>query len=301
MSRTKWTIESVREVYRSYGCELLDTEYKTKKTKYTFKCACGNEHTNTFDDFYNGKRQCKECRYNQASRSSRRIKKDNIIESLNVVGGTLKSYEYRETTSSGLRIFVTYTCTENHLNVVMYDSLRKGVGCRQCSIESNRESLRKPIDEVKKELESYNLRLISKTYVNINTPIEYLCTCGDTHKGTLGSIRKGIRGGCQRLWGESNPRWNPNLTQEEREHLRNYPEYHEWVQKVFSRDDYTCRKCSERGGTLNAHHILSYKDYEELRVNVDNGITLCLSCHQQFHKRYGYTRFTKEDLEEFIK
>lgn len=61
--------------------------------------------------------------------------------------------------------------------------------------------------------------------------------------------------------------------------------YSEWRKEVFSRDNYTCRKCGKHGGTLNAHHIKPYAKYESLRTDLDNGITLCVECHKKEHKK----------------
>jgi hypothetical protein len=63
-----------------------------------------------------------------------------------------------------------------------------------------------------------------------------------------------------------------------------------WRTKVFERDNYTCVMCKETSGnghrvTLNAHHIKSWKDFPELRDNIDNGITLCKSCHYKIHSK----------------
>lgn len=54
-----------------------------------------------------------------------------------------------------------------------------------------------------------------------------------------------------------------------------------WRKAVFERDDYTCRGCGMRGGRLQAHHILGYKQFPLLRFEVDNGLTLCELCHKK--------------------
>lgn len=61
------------------------------------------------------------------------------------------------------------------------------------------------------------------------------------------------------------------------------PEYKEWRKAVYERDDYTCQKCGKKGGNLNAHHIKAYAEYPDLRIELDNGITLCEECHKKEH------------------
>lgn len=52
-----------------------------------------------------------------------------------------------------------------------------------------------------------------------------------------------------------------------------------WRKAVFERDNYTCRRCGDRGGYLEAHHIKGWAHYPELRFVVDNGLTVCVPCH----------------------
>lgn len=65
---------------------------------------------------------------------------------------------------------------------------------------------------------------------------------------------------------------------------RNTPEYEKWRRSVFERDEYTCQKCGVVGGDLNAHHIKKFKDYPENRYEIENGKTLCVSCHKKEHR-----------------
>lgn len=101
--------------------------------------------------------------------------------------------------------------------------------------------------------------------------------------------------------GTKNPWWNPNLTTEERTIKRNFIEYREWRLAVYRRDRYTCQICNDRvAAGLCAHHIMSYKDNEELRLDIDNGITLCKACHHEFHNKYGCGENNKVQFEQFI-
>ena len=63
----------------------------------------------------------------------------------------------------------------------------------------------------------------------------------------------------------------------------------EWRNAVYKRDDYTCQDCQIKGKRLNAHHIKGFKDYPELRFDLDNGITLCVDCHKKTDN-YGWAK-----------
>jgi 5-methylcytosine-specific restriction endonuclease McrA len=59
-------------------------------------------------------------------------------------------------------------------------------------------------------------------------------------------------------------------------------DYKEWKKAVFERDKYICQDCLT-ANNLVAHHIITWKDNPELRFEVDNGRTLCNSCHGYLH------------------
>lgn len=74
-----------------------------------------------------------------------------------------------------------------------------------------------------------------------------------------------------------------------------------WSMSVRKRDGYKCRRksCGSRY-KLHAHHILNQADNPDLRFEVWNGITLCQSCHNLFHKIYGKVENNEEQIKEFI-
>lgn len=78
-------------------------------------------------------------------------------------------------------------------------------------------------------------------------------------------------------------------------------EYKQWVRAVFEKDDYTCQKCKIRGERLNAHHIFNFRDYFFKGLKKENGITLCETCHRNFHKRYGNRNNTEKQIKEFLR
>jgi len=66
--------------------------------------------------------------------------------------------------------------------------------------------------------------------------------------------------------------------------------YDEWRLAVFERDNFTCTSCGKIGGRLHAHHIRSYDEYPELRLDVNNGSTKCQSCHMKLQPKHKKRR-----------
>lgn len=56
--------------------------------------------------------------------------------------------------------------------------------------------------------------------------------------------------------------------------------YMDWRLRVYKRDGFVCRMNNvECKGRLEAHHILAWRDFPELRYQLNNGITLCHHHH----------------------
>lgn len=94
-----------------------------------------------------------------------------------------------------------------------------------------------------------------------------------------GKIRKKMSERQKGRFGELANHWKGGLTPEQTK-IRNSDEYLKWRIAVFERDGYTCVVCRKVGVYLEAHHIKEFSKYPELRLDINNGITLCKDCHK---------------------
>jgi len=59
--------------------------------------------------------------------------------------------------------------------------------------------------------------------------------------------------------------------------------YRDWRRSVFLRDEFTCQECGVRNVWIEAHHIKGFSEFPKLRFEIENGVTLCKSCHNKQH------------------
>lgn len=79
--------------------------------------------------------------------------------------------------------------------------------------------------------------------------------------------------------GEKHHRWINDRSKLKRDSThgerRNHA-YKFWRTQVWLRDSFKCKIANQDcSGKIEAHHILSWRDYPELRYQINNGITLC--------------------------
>ncbi len=94
---------------------------------------------------------------------------------------------------------------------------------------------------------------------------------------------------CKKCWGlsvrgENNPQWikDRGLLQRygDDNKDRRSSAYNNWRKQVWLRDNFACKIANpDCAGRLEAHHILGYTEYPELRYKINNGITLCHAHH----------------------
>ena len=186
----------------------------------------------------------------------------------------------------------------------LYDS--KTPSCKSCSRPSRRPSSWRNIKGKRfgrlMVLEEYPKR-------NISQSSKWLCKCdcGRTKIIDGTSLRSGMSRSCgclqkEMLSGENSRFWKGGVS-EENLRIRSSYRYLKWAAEVKTRDFHTCQCCGhktqEKWG-LHSHHILSFMDNPSVRFDIDNGITLCGQCHDEFHEMCGNGKNTKEQLVGFI-
>lgn len=138
-----------------------------------------------------------------------------------------------------------------------------------------------------------------------------LCECGNETEVEASALSSGATQSCgclQReissermsgMTGEKNPMWDATKSDEDRYSRHSEAAHQAWREEVLERDGYMCRCCGS-DGPLHAHHIRPYTENKSLRVDVENGITLCDRCHMEFHASYGAFGVTEIELAEFM-
>lgn len=80
--------------------------------------------------------------------------------------------------------------------------------------------------------------------------------------------------------GESHWRWYKDRTKLKKQEDRRSSAVDEWRKNIYKRDEYKCKFSNKDcKGRIEAHHILNWEDFPELRYNLDNGITVCHHHH----------------------
>lgn len=101
------------------------------------------------------------------------------------------------------------------------------------------------------------------------------------HEGQFKKGQPPFNKGLAHLRKEKHPNWvsdRTKLVKDEKKHLDG--RYREWMFAVKERDNWKCKiNNSDCRGRLESHHILNWKEYPELRYDLNNGITLCHAHH----------------------
>lgn len=302
------TYEEVLKEFESRGYVLLEKNYRNNKQLLRYKC---NNHPEfeqriRFNDLTmaHGCKYCGRERINEAvnERAKMQIKPIDLVEQ----EFKRRGYTFIRESYKGTRYQIQYKCGIHKDKVlkIKFSDLKRGGGCRYCAIEAMKLSY----EEVQKRFAQKGYILLDKEYINNQTPMLYICPNHPDIETRISvdAITQGH--GCthcaiEASRGKLSAHYNHNVSDEERAKDRRYDaQIHGWRKEVYRRDNYTCVKCGDaRGGNLNAHHKDGYAWCIDRRYDIENGATLCETCHRGFHSAYGNRDNTESQFNEWIK
>lgn len=272
-----------REKQKIVLSEAVLVSNKNKELSlYCLKFCSNCNELKTLDDFYiyNNKPQsnCIECTKARSRRSKPKTLKPPKIKKICVsCGKELKTG----------KLFCSRSCA----SIAQHNSPKLEVTCSVCGISILRKRSH-ALREIKRVFCSNECK---NRFYEEEGNTELICEwCGKSFK--VKSYMVGKRRFCSDVctleWrhtqiGELHPCWTGGTDEEQKE--RTKAEVKEWKKLVLKRDRFTCQDCGERGGKLEVHHIFRWKHHPELRTDLDNGITLCKTCHAK------YTRLERKE------
>lgn len=295
-SNKKYTIEEVKQIFKEGGCTLLSTEYKSNKTKMKYICECNEEKEINLSNFMMGKR-CFECG-NKKSAESNTL----LIDDIKIIfkeHECLLLSEYYQNSYADLE----YICPKGHscISTLQKFRLLDSNKCTQCTSKKQHT-----IESARAIFLENGCELIEEEYINSHVLMRYICKCGETSYMSLSNIKAEKHcSECKKTKlsiansGENSPSWNSSLTEEDRASRRRVEGYTNWVYNVYKNDGFRCAICKSKEDGLNAHHKDGYHWCRERRVDPDNGVTLCIPHHTEFHSIYGRGNNTEKQWDEF--
>lgn len=167
--RSKYNYKTVSDYFKEHGCVLLTTEYRSVSQKLDYLCHCGRKAEISFSKFKSGRR-CMKCA-DDARAKARRHPYKKVKNDFDDAGYKLLTSEedYIDASSS-----VNFICDKGHLRETTYVSFRKGVRCTGCT---GRE--KHTYEYVREIFEKAGCILLDDAYVNNETKLNYVCTCGN--------------------------------------------------------------------------------------------------------------------------
>lgn len=291
VAHNKTTHEQLQQYCSEFNMELLDEEYFNDQYRHKWKCIIhGTEHVARFTKIKTtGHLKCCTLAH----------KKQKMIDSVNQLCDKLNITLVDEYTKCEDKL--QWKCNvHNEIYTTSKMILLTGSGVLPCCKQQ------KAFDEVKRLANENGLEFLDDYYNHQQYKHRWLCKkCNVVNITTRAIILGGSLPNCchiKSISGSNNPRYNHTVSDEQRETDRRSTKNKTWRQQVIKRDNCTCQCCGVtiKDSKIVAHHIFSYINNPDIRHDPDNGITLCVGCHINFHKKYLNGNNTKQQLDDFM-
>lgn len=135
------------------------------------------------------------------------------------------------------------------------------------------------------------------------------CSCGKSFVADVVNLKSGsiLSCGCIRKdrLGPKNPNYKSFLTEEQRKNtkfMRSSANMQTWKKKVRDVFGNRCFLCGSEK-QIEVHHVEGFKDNEELRYDVQNGVCLCREHHTLYHTQFlggFHVLATKQSFKSFM-
>ena len=243
-------------------------------------------------------------------------------------------YELLETEYSSVIAKMKYRCKKHGIKEISLSKLMSGRGCKQCASESVAKKLKIPYETVREAFKAKGYELISTSYVNVKTKLNYICP-NHAQYGVQSINYNDLRSGhgcyyCGRdaIRGSNNKQWSggsSDVIVSFRKIIKG------WTRDLLIKSEFKCSITGKKG-ELNVHHMTSFKEIIFItlsKLNIDykrkvseytqeeliriqymlpvvnremsNPVVMLKSLHQKFHKFCGgnHEPTSFEQLAEF--
>jgi hypothetical protein len=182
------TLEEVVKYFKDNECVLLENVYINNKTPMGFKCSCGNDNYQiTLVSFKRGAR-CDLCGIKRRA-DKNRLDFKYVKQYFEDHGCMLL-----EDTYINNHTLMRYVCScGNDMCRINFNSFKNGHRCNKCGRKKTTENKKLPYEKVKEFFEYHGCILLDDNYVNSDTPLRYLCSCGNISKISYSNFKNGQR------------------------------------------------------------------------------------------------------------
>lgn len=295
--------EEIKQWFRERNSELLN-EVTGVKDKVTFKCSvCGD--ISSYCSLHQLRSVNPECKCRICNNKTKR---QEDLEAWFLANGSKLLSPYIKN-----NLPLKYLCrkcggfetrTYSHLLTDSKENPEISFVCKKCTWHRFSEKYRTPVEKVKEYFSSRGSELIE--WNGYFGSVKFRCKKCDKVEEycNYSQIRKNRELWCKDCWrdfytGATNPRYNHEITQEERESRRKLPGYLAWIKEVYRRYGYSCFISKKDKRSRDAHHLFNWRDYKDFRFCFWNGVLLSEEYHKRFHAQFGYGQNTLFQFKEF--